>query len=116
METDKFAHYFLSATIVDLFDVIKIIDDASNYRMDIYLDEKKSLPSELKNSNSISYGFTEEVIIQDFPIRGKGVHLHLRRRKWLNKTTNQIITRKLDLTHNGTDLTKDFVAFLKATN
>ena len=84
--------------------------------MDIYLDEKKVLPEELYNISAISYGFTEEVTIQDFPIRGKGVYLHLRRRKWLNKVTNQIITRKIDLTYNGTDLTKDFVAFLKVTN
>ena len=29
------------------------------------------------------YGFTDYKTIQDFPIRGRGVYLHVRRRKWM---------------------------------
>ena len=116
MDISELARYFLSPTVVDIFEIVSISDDPANWRMDIYLDEKKILPEELNTINSISYGFTDIVTIQDFPIRGKGVYLHIRHRKWLNKATNQIITRKINLTHNGTDLTKEFVAFLKATN
>ena len=115
MDASELIRYFLSPTTVDLFEIVSICGDSENWRMDIYLDEKKILPEELNNINSINYGFTEKVIIQDFSIRGKGVYLHLRRRKWLNKATNQIITCKIDLAYNGTYLTKDFVVFFKAT-
>ena len=116
MEKEDLIRYFLSPVIVDIFDVVRIEDNTEEWRMDIYLDERKVKPSELEHSDVISYGFTESTTIQDFPIRGKGVYLHLRRRKWLDKVNNQIITRKIDLVHEGTDLTRDFVSFLKATN
>ena len=74
---------------------------------------KKVIHEELHNINAISYGFTERMIIRNFPIRGKRVYLHLRHRKWLNKVTDQIITRKIDLTYNETYLTKDFIVIFK---
>lgn len=53
--------------------------------MDIYFDERKVTPKHFNDVPVISYGFVESVTIQDFPIRGKRVYPHLRRRKWLNK-------------------------------
>ncbi len=32
-----------------------------------------------------SKGFFPEAIVQDFPIRGKNVFLHITRRRWLNE-------------------------------
>ena len=116
MDISELARYFLSPTVVDIFEIVSISDDPANWRMDIYLDEKKILPEELNTINSISYGFTDIVTIQDFPIRGKGVYLHIRRRKWQNIITKEIVTHQYDLTYKGTDLTEVFVAFLKATN
>lgn len=49
------------------------------------MDERKVNPKHLNDAPVISYGFVESVTIQDFPIRGKRVYLHLRRRSWLNK-------------------------------
>ena len=67
--------------IFDYFDAVKIEDDEE--RIDIYLDEKKLIPSEYANRGIIAYGFTNAYVVQDFPIRGKEVYLHLRRRKWM---------------------------------
>jgi len=64
----------------------------------------------------ISHGFTDYSIVQDFPVKGKAVYLHLRRRKWLNKDTGEILSRKFDVHCEGTRLTKEFVAFLKESN
>ena len=55
------------------------------------------------------YGFTDERLIQDFPIRGKAVFLHVRRRKW----RDSIFTYDYDLTEEGSRLTPEFVAVLK---
>ena len=116
MTVDELSKYILSPAIIELFEVTEIKDDNKRNRMDIYLDERKVMPSELNAVEAISYGFTTATTVRDFPIRGKSVFLHLRRRKWLNKENNEIITRKISLTYKGTDLTTDFVAFLKATN
>ena len=55
-------------------------------------------------------------IVQDFPIKGKAVYLHLRRRKWLYQDTGEIISQQFNIAYDGTRLTKEFVSFLKATN
>ena len=116
METADILKNFLPTILVANFDIIRIEDNDHENKLDIYLDEKKINPTSTEAQDIISYGFTRESIVQDFPIRGKGVFLHLRRRKWQDKQTKEIILRKLDITYNGTQLTQDFVAFLKATN
>ncbi|MDD7888337.1 transposase, partial [Flavivirga sp. 57AJ16] len=51
--------------------------------------------------------------VQDFPIRGKNVYLHITRRRWHNQTTNKVITRDWDLVAKGTRITSEFATFLK---
>lgn len=114
MHREDFIRLFLPSFVANYFDVVDYL--ASATRIDIYLDEKCQLPSELLSRPIISYGFTSATVIQDFPVRGKAVYLHVRRRKWLCKDDNHIYTRPYDLTHKGTELTEEFVAFLKATN
>ena len=58
------------------------------------------------------YGFTGYKTIQDFPIRGRSVYLHVRRRKWIDRSTGEIFTYEYDnLTEFGSKLTPEFVAF-----
>lgn len=52
--------------------------------MDIYLDEEKSIPEKIGSKKIQSHRFTPKHVIQDFSIRGRGVFLHIRRRKWLD--------------------------------
>jgi hypothetical protein len=37
----------------------------------------------------------------------------VKRRKWLDVDTGEILTRRYDIAFEGTGLTKEFVAFLK---
>lgn len=90
------------------FEIVDVVD--SPKQIDLFLDEKFVPPA------SIGYrskGFTEQSVIQDFPLRGKAVFLHIRRRKWLNNSTQEVITNKYDLTHLGTQITTEFADFLK---
>lgn len=58
-------------------------------------------------------GFFDQVTIQDFPIRGHNVFLHIKRRRWLNEDTGSVVYRNWDVITKGTRITKDFAAFLK---
>ena len=80
----------------------------------LYLRELNSTPIEFKDNKLISKGFFDEVTIQDFPIRGYQVFLHVTRRRWLNAATGKVVYRNWDLVAQGTRITKDFAAFLKA--
>ena len=80
----------------------------------IYLEELNSVPSEYQHNKLLSKGFFDEVILQDFPIRGQEVYLHVKRRRWLNQDTGLVVFRDWSLVAKGTRITEDFAAFLKA--
>lgn len=86
----------------------------SDNQLDYRLDERGYMSLEdYKKGTVREYGFTDERKIQDFPIRGKAVFLHVRRRKWRDTEDGSIFTYDYDMTEEGSRLTPEFVAFLK---
>lgn len=79
----------------------------------IFLSEDNIIPQEYTKDKLTSKGFYDEIKVQDFPIRGKEVFLFIKRRRWLNETTGNIVMRNWDLLAKGTRMTKDFAFFLK---
>jgi len=101
----------LPEEIFNYFDVTQIFQDDTVIRL--YLEELNLPPGEYQCDKLISKGFLPESTIQDFPVRGKAFYLIVKRRKWLNETTGEIVTRNWDLVSEGTRMTKEFAAFLK---
>lgn len=79
----------------------------------IYLEEINSIPQEYQGNKLQSKGFFNEVVLQDFPMRGNDVFLHVKRRRWLNLDTGEVVFRNWELVAKGTRITTDFAAFLK---
>lgn len=100
----------LPIEVLEHFQVVQILDQDS--QITIYLDELNTAPQSCYTY--VSKGFTDVRIIQDFPLRGKAVFLHLRKRKWLEQQTGKIITNTYNFHHTGTHLSEEFAAFLKA--
>lgn len=82
-------------------------------KVHFYLEEKNILPDEYKSEQATSKGFLDEVIIEDFPLRGKEVLLHIKRRKWKLKISGKHIRRNWELTAKGIKMTAEFADFLK---
>ncbi|WP_301887064.1 transposase family protein [Bacteroides congonensis] len=84
-------------------------------RFEKTFDEKKIQEEEdAVNENIIAYGVGDYKIIQDFPLRGRFTHLHLRKRKWLDKSTGEIFSYSIDTSeYEGTRLNAEFGDFLK---
>ena len=101
----------LPELLITHFDITKHTTDKDV--LHLYFEEKKDIPKEFSSGMIISHGFHKEVTIQDFPIRGKKVYLHIKRRRWLNKTTKEVVQRNWDLVAQGTRMTVEFAAFLK---
>ena len=78
-----------------------------------YFKEKNEEPKEYSSSKLNSKGFYPEATLQDFPIRGKQVYLHITRRRWLNEDTGQSVSRNWNLVAQGTRMTNEFATFLK---
>ena len=107
----------MSELLVDNFDIVRGDVNSKAERIDIWLDEKKIVPTEIASAHEvIAYGFTPASEIQDFPVRGIAVYLHIRRRRWQIIRTSKIFSQSFDLTYKGTRLTKELVAFFKETN
>ena len=113
MEHTQLLRAILPDVLIDNFDVVKF--EKTEFRFDIWLDEKKVLVCEDRRPPSvISHGFCDYQSIQDFPIRGRATYLHVRKRKWLDKDTGELFSYDWDLSeYDETRLNAEFVAFLK---
>ena len=82
----------------------------------IYLEEKNRLPKGYCSSDYESKGFRSSKLVQDFPIRGRAVYLHIKTRRWRDKKTKtKQITNDYSFIAEGSKLTAELSAFLKAT-
>lgn len=113
MEIIDLLRELLPSEIVDNFDIVRF--EKTKERFDIWFDEKKiQAEDDAVNENIIAYGFGDYKRIQDFPLRGRFTHLHLRKRKWLDKRTGEIFSYSIDTSeYEGTRLNAEFVDFLK---
>jgi hypothetical protein len=110
-ESLTLANLVLPNGILEFFTINNIIQTPEV--LSIYLNEKNIIPQEYVNDKLSSKGFYDEIKVQDFPIRGKEVYLLIKRRRWLNESTGNIVMRNWDIVAKGTRMTKDFAAFLK---
>lgn len=101
----------LPELLVTHFDILDY--KTKDQDLHLYFEEKKDTPKEEKHRILIAHGFHKEITIQDFPLRGKNVYLHIKRRRWLDKSSKQIVQRNWDLVAQGTRMTIEFAAFLK---
>jgi hypothetical protein len=69
------AKYLLPKGILDYFEIVA--DTIENDRVHFYLEEKNILPEEFQSEKSQSKGFSLEITVEDFPLRGKPVLLHI---------------------------------------
>ena len=106
--------FILPELLVTHFDITN--HNTEQKTLHLYFEEKKETPKEVSNRLLIAHGFHKEITIQDFPLRGKNVYLHIKRRRWLDKSTKEVVQRDWDLVTQGTRMTVEFAAFLKVLN
>lgn len=82
----------------------------------IDFEEKNEVPNGYLAGEYESKGFTESAIIQDFPLRGKGVFLHIKKRRWRHKQTKETIKRDFSFIADGSKFTQELSDFLKGTS
>jgi hypothetical protein len=105
------ARYILPEEIFHYFTLIQIKEEGNN--LHFYLEELNVLPEEYSALDMESKGFHKERVIKDFPLRDKALYLHVRRRRWLNISTGEVVSRDWNLVAEGTHYTQGFASFLK---
>ncbi len=107
----ELAKLFFPEGMFEYFDIIKYSEISG--KIHFYLEEKNILPNQYKSEPAQSKGFLDEIIIEDFPLRGKEVFLHIKRRRWTLKKSGEIVKRDWGLTAKGMKMTAEFADFLK---
>lgn len=105
------AKLLLPEVLVTYFELLK--HEVKSEEVHFYFTELNVVPEEFKAVKLHSKGFFPEATVQDFPIRGKNVYLHITRRRWFDQTTNTVVTRDWNLVAKGTRITSEFATFLK---
>ena len=102
---------FLPELLVEHFELASIKQEGET--LHLYFEELNIPPIEHSSKILVSKGFHDEITVQDFPLRGKRVFLHIKRRRWTDKQTNGIVQRDWNLVAKGSRMTEEFAAFLK---
>lgn len=105
------ANLLLPEVLVTYFEMTKY--EVKGEEIHFYFTENNSVPEGFDTDTLHSKGFFPQATVQDFPIRGKNVYLHIIRRRWINGTTRKVVTRDWDLVAKGTRITSEFATFLK---
>jgi len=106
------AKMMLPQEISESFDLVKVeeMQVGREKVLHLSLDELETPPN--RRTDLRPNGFHPEALMGDFPIRGKKVVLHVRRRRWLTPE-GESITTDWSLILRGTRYSKEFAAFLK---
>ena len=100
--------------ILDFFEMKGVRKEDDIFHLD--LEEVNILPQVEGNGKLLSKGFFPTITVQDFPIRGHQVYLHITRRRWLQEDTGKVVFRDWNLVADGTRVTQEFASFLKEIN
>lgn len=116
MELAYLSHYFPEGlldhfTITGFIELGNILDKSMFY--EIQLEENNTVLGGLDQILYESKGFTE-VVLQDFPIRGKAVFLRFKRRRWrLKRDKTKIVRNDFSFVAAGSGFTQELSDFLK---
>jgi hypothetical protein len=105
------AKLLLPEVLVSYFDLTK--HEVKEQEIHFYFTELNDIPKKFIGVKLHSKGFFPEATVQDFPIRGKNVFLHIIRRRWLHEDSGKVVTRDWQLVAKGTRITSEFATFLK---
>lgn len=103
--------FLLPEFILENFELTSI--DRQDDVFHVHIEEKNADENDPERRNLLSKGFFPTITVQDFPIRGHKVFLHIKRRRWLNTKTGKVVYRDWTEIANGTRMTSEFANFLK---
>jgi hypothetical protein len=110
MQKDGYS-YLLPSGILSYFDILKVEEQSGE--ITIHLEEKNNINTDSHPAKYESKGFYPNVMVNDFPVRGKRLLLNIRRRRWEENETGKYINRDYHLIAEGTRITQEFATFLK---
>ena len=106
----KMFSFFLPEGALQYFDLVH--GERTKETICLTMEERNDPPLEEKHKGQsvLSKGF-QDITVTDFPARGRKVALTFRRRRW--QVGDELLKRDIPIAVPGTQLEKEFAAFLK---
>lgn len=101
---------FLPEKALEYFDITTAAVENGEIRLT--LTEKNIPPATTDETIPVFKGY-KDIIVSDFPIRGKHAALTFRRRYWKIPGAHEMLARDIPLVFPGTKLERAFAQFLK---
>ena len=104
--------FFLPEDTLEWFALIEATKTDKKIR--IILEEKNIPPiTERERGKRIISKGLKDILVDDYPIRGRKTELIFRRRYWQVEDSEKLLKRNIQLCAEGTQLEKEFANFLK---
>ena len=101
--------------IIDHFELVSIRETSDHFIME-FEELSDLVPSKLSGCEVNLCGFRNKIELHTFPQKGKSCYLHIKRRKWEDKSTGKTYSNNYDLHREGIKATDELGAFLKKNN
>ena len=107
----ELAECLLSEEMVEYFEVVMV--EKTLETLDVTLEERDNGFEGYNPGQLHPNGFYEESIVRDYPVRGRKMPFHIKRRRWVDVETGKSVSRRWDLVTKDTHFSKESAAFLK---
>jgi len=104
----------IPSEILASFELQQVIENDQEILFDL-LEKESCIPESLKGKEVVLNGYMADTTLQSFPLKGKQCYIHLRRRRWKERGSNDTkgSFNEYEFTAPGTMATKSYGAFLK---
>lgn len=102
---------FLPDKALDHFDITEAVFDAGEVRLTL---TEKDMPPACEKGTPHFHSY-RDLLVSDFPIRGKPSVITFRRRYWKVEGQKELLTNDIPIVFPGTKLETAFASFLKAS-
>ena len=107
----ELAECLLPEEMVEYFEVVKV--EKTKETLDVTLEERGKGMDGYEEGRLRPNGFYDESTVRDYPVRGRKMTLHVKRRRWVDVKTGKSLGRHWRLAAEGTRFSKEFASFLK---
>ncbi len=105
----ELAECLLPEEMVEYFEVVKV--EKTKETLDVTLEERDNGVDGYEAGQLRPNGFYEESTVRDYPVRGRKMTFHVKRRRWVEIETGKSVSKRWDIVAEGTRFSKEFAAF-----
>lgn len=95
----ELAECLLPEELVEYFEVVKV--DKTKDTLDVTIEERDRWVDGYEDGQLRPNGFYEESTVRNYPVRGRKMTFHVKRRRWIDTETDKSVSKRWDIVAEG---------------